>query len=213
MQVKNLKAIGFDIDGTLYFPQINEDLPNFFCQAIAKELKIPEKDVIDFYRANINQGSSSPQIIKDFCNQRLSPQRIEEIFLDLLEENEKIDAAQYSPQLIQFMNSLKQRYALFIVTGNRVGHAYKKLDALGLENSIFKEIRGSCEEKIEGLRQIAKLMNTPLREIMYVGDNETTDIWSASSLGMLTVKISREQDPGSLATYQIQNILGLRNII
>ncbi|MBS3162982.1 hypothetical protein J4467_03575 [Candidatus Woesearchaeota archaeon] len=74
--VKNLKAIGFDIDWTLYYPRENLQIPEQFCEAIAKELGLSYEEVLRFYKANKGQSVNSPAVIKRFSNERLSNQQI-----------------------------------------------------------------------------------------------------------------------------------------
>lgn len=209
--IQDLKAIGFDLDGTLYFPKHNPGIPEAFCQRIAEELKISKDEVLKFYRENISQYGNSPQTMRAFCNERLSFQTISDFFLDILESKEEIDYSQRDPKLRDFMENLNSKYKLFLVTGNRKTPTQNKLTAIGLDDILT--LRDYNEDKEEALKKRSEEFGIELSQMMYVGDTERSDIVPANRLGMLSARITNPTDPNSLATFQIENIYGLQAIL
>jgi FMN phosphatase YigB (HAD superfamily) len=212
-RIEDVTTIGFDIDHTIYIPSINRDIPRYFCQKIAQELKCDENEIIEFYNHQNQNGNNSPQTIKKFCKDKLNHRRIDEIFLDVLEEHEVIDQSQNNPELVEFFNKLKEKYKLFIVTGNRKAHAIKKLNALGLNISLFNRSIYNPDDKTRGLQLISKILITPFNKMIYIGDSETQDITPANSLGLYTVKICPNPNTPTKADLRIDNPLKLQDLL
>ena len=210
---KNIKAVGFDLDDTLYFPKRNDEIPRLFCEAIASVLQIPSKEVIDFYQKNIVQYGNSPQTARAFCNGRVSDTLLDTMFLDVLEGNEEIDLAQNDHRLYSLITDLATQYKIFLVTGNRKPHAIRKLNAIGLEVATFNATRYGAEDKTEGMRSIAAQLGVPLVSMMYTGDQEVPDISCAKALEMTTAKITSQHDYMTQADFQVRQVHDLRNIL
>ncbi len=211
---ENLRGVGFDLDRTLYSPNPNDDdTTTYFCKAIAKELGIEPQEVIDYWEKNFPRYNNTPETIKRFSEGRLDDKKIEDIFLDTMDANEQIDYSQIDPELVEVMEDLKSKYSLFLVTANRKENALRKLSAAGLDESLFNPVIYRPKTKIEGFRQVAQNLRVPFSQLMYVGDEEQTDIVPANSLGMLTARVNNVEDTQSSATFQLRTPKDLRGIL
>ncbi len=208
----SLKSVGFDIDGVLYMSQVNPNVGTVYCQTVADKLNLPVKEVQDFYDANFAKYGNSPDTMKSFCRGRLPDPELSESFLDVLEGTEQIDETQNNPQLRNFLEQLSRKLPIFLITGNREEHAVKKLDAVGLSDSLFTFRGYSAQDKSKTLKEASSALDLPYHNIMYVGDSEISDIIPASSLGMRSCKIS-EHTGETKAEIQLSNVLDLESLL
>ena len=118
-RIEDVTTIGFDIDHTIYIPSINRDIPRYFCQKIAQELKCDENEIIEFYNHQNQNGNNSPQTIKKFCKENFDGQRnyfkLPKIFKERLHcyvnRSKRSDLAKNSPlKLLSKSVSLLNHY-------------------------------------------------------------------------------------------------------
>ncbi len=211
--IENIRAVGFDIDGTLYF-QNKEDsfLPNLY-GALATTLSISSDEVLTFFETKRAQYGNSLQTARALCAGHVAQDLLDELFWDILEKHEEIDTSQYDSRLSEYMKELSTQYRLFVVTGNRERHAARKFSALGIDSSLFHATCYGTENKYEGMKGISESLGVSPSQMIYFGDQEKTDIRCAADLGMVTVKIGASFDTYSSATFQARQVFELKELL
>lgn len=113
-----------------------------------------------------------------------------------LNEVEKIDLHEYdippATETIQFLNELKDDYLLALVTRGREKMQKEKLNAFGIDETLFCDIvitpyfdKGDHYKKIVSKRGIYP------SEVMVIGDRIDADLLGAKEMGATTVHIRK----------------------
>src|SRR5206468_12099488 len=113
---------------------------------------------------------------------------------------------------------------IFITTFGDVETQHAKVAALGLDREpaiekIYYADRAKRVTKEFAFRQIQKETHIPAREILVVGDRPMSEIRSAKTLGMHTVRLRRGEfaaqqpvDASERADHEIRNISEVRKL-
>ena len=171
----NLKAIGFDLDGTLY----NEyDFVQQVYREIVRGLKLPAGEgaaVLKFMEERwLEKGSSYPYIFQETL----------ELFPAVGEDFPAVALAIYrgfrpslmlEPAIRQMLEQIKEeKNGLFLVTDGRERLQNNKIDALGIRELFAKIIITGAFPKPDprhGQEVLAAFQCKP-HEVLYVGDRD-----------------------------------------
>jgi HAD superfamily hydrolase (TIGR01549 family) len=185
--IRNIKAIGFDLDGTLY--------P---ADAIPKSL-IRTKQIETIAQVNgwsdlraeqelmallVELGSNTKAMTALGVNGT-------SFFTDIWDN---LPLEQYiirDDLVVQMFIQLKNKYRLFIISNsNRRDQIEKKLELIGLQPAWFEPIVSTVEvgkvkpEPEPFLTALSKMPDLTVGEVLYVGDRVETDVVGAKRVGM-----------------------------
>lgn len=210
--VENIKAVGFDLDGTLYHSPGN--LQGWFKQEVIKRvvkyLKKDQKEVEQEYARRYRKYKSNTLTLNSFGMNG------EEVFQALFDE---VDLSKYvgrDEELIRLVKDLGKKYQLFILSNGAMRQIVKKLTMLGLDLDMFDPIV-ACYEHVgwvkpspKGFLHVIDYLGRTPEQIVYVGDREMTDIQGASAVGMRTVMVwgeSKKADVSIPTVYDLEQVL------
>lgn len=209
--LKDILAVGFDLDGTLYnsTPEINDRVRNKIAEYILK--KMPELQNIPgarhyFERRYINLKSGSMVLeeagYKDslnLMNRCLADANI----LDLMAPNLK---------LCNILNEMSSRYKLYLITSGFKNESVGKLNRIGIDTKIFSyELYGDDpghDSKSDGkiFKEIISETNLPAEKHVYVGDRLKQDILPPKKIGMKTIAVWSEIPEADISIKNINEI-------
>ncbi len=207
---KNIKAIGFDVDGTLYkmTPKIYNKLSLEVAKRAAEELG---QDPREFSREHLMQRDKHGGNTKAVESYGLNG---EEIYQKAFDEFAIEGQVERDKRLVEMIEKLKKKYKLFIISNGTGRQVERKLKVLGINHLDF-EPRIYCYDEdwskpdsAPFLSAINALELDP-SEIVYIGDNEDIDIVGAKAVGLKTVMAGGESQKADL---DVSDIYGLEGI-
>ncbi len=135
------------------------------------------------------------EILQQYC--------IKGLVLDVDETLVPLREKEASDELKQWITQIRQIVSIWLVSNNlsqiRIGNIAKSLD--------LPYIVGAKKPSRKKLKQAAKEMNLPVKQVAMVGDRLFTDVLAGNRLGMFTILVEPMIDPAIAArSYMIRNL-------
>lgn len=206
-----IKAIGFDVDGTLYEspPEMSIEVGKILIEKAAVALSQDPDELADEYLVRRDEYRSNTKTLNSFG---LDGEKIFQEVWDAIAIEKYVSK---DPRLVKMIRELKKKYRLFIITNGTGRQVERKLKVLGLDYHDF-DPRIYCydqgwvkPEPSPFLAAIESLTMKP-EEIVYVGDREDVDIEGAQAVGMKTILVggtSQIADTSIELVYDLTAIL------
>lgn len=211
--LKEIAAIGFDLDNTLYYQtdDISQAIKDDVCVKVAKRLNQGVQETRERFFLLYNElGSANRSLVKmGIPDKETALAIVNRAVSDAgIEDHLSIDTAQVS-----IMQRLREKYKLFLVTNSFEDSALRKLNALGIDPglfsvSLFGESSYSREDG-SAFEYVSKKLGIAHHEMVFVGDRSKVDIEPASELGIRTVII---HGSSKYADYEIGEFKELEEI-
>ncbi len=208
---KFVDAVGFDLDNTLYVmtEPINTKITDYLLQQASSRLRQPLAVVREAYD-RIHATTQS-------ARRTLAALGITEPALLVQEALEHADIAsllQPDQRLISLLGKLQEHYRLFLITGSSEQQSEDKLQALGIQPTLFdpRLYSGSPYERHNGtaFTHVATTLGFRVDRLFFVGDRETVDILPAKASGVTTAIVNAKSEH---ATYQLETLYDLEKIL
>jgi len=190
------KAIVFDLDDTLY-PEKEFVLSGFHAVSlwVEKEFKMKRNIVKEEFIKYFNEGRRS-NIFNLWLESKylFSEERLQKMIYVYRHHNPSISPF---PEVKNVLSSLKKRFLLGIVSDGYFEVQRKKLNSLGIRDYfdavVFSDQLGrdAWKPSTKPFREIIKRLRLFPKECIYVADNPLKDFIGAKKIGMLTVRIIR----------------------
>lgn len=208
--LRQIKAIGFDVDGTLYQspPEMSAAVGKILIEKAAKELSRDPDELAEEYLKKRDEYRSNTLTLNSFG---LDGQKI---FQDVWDQIEVEKYVVKDERLVKMINKLKKKYRLFIISNGTREQVERKIKYLGLDYHDF-DPRIYCYDqgwvKPEPAPFLAAVESLELKpeEIVYVGDREDVDMEGAKAVGMKTIFVGGES---SVADDNVAEVYGLSDI-
>lgn len=209
----NVKAIGFDVDGTLYHAPdaMSMEVGKILIQKAAEALSRDPDDLAEEYIKRRDEYRSNTKTLNSFGLEG------EKIFQEVWDG---IGIEKYvikDERLVKLIDVLKKKYKLFLISNGTGVQVERKLTYLGLNYHDF-DPRIYCYDqgwvKPEPAPFLAAIESLDLepKQIVYVGDREDIDIEGAKTVGMMTLFVGGESakaDDFSDDIYGLESIFGI----
>ncbi|MDD5193542.1 MAG: HAD family hydrolase [Candidatus Nanoarchaeia archaeon] len=193
---KELKAIIFDLDDTLYdcFDQLVKPARRFALhQMIDAGLDVPFDCLLkkrNKYSKDYKEERIYRELVKSFNlqNKKLEKAIVNAGYLSFYNyfriKNPKI---KLFPDAKNILSRLKKKYKLFLLTLGIKKTQEKKIHSLGIKDNFdriyFKSVYHGADKKTV-MKKILKDHNLKPNQVMMIGDRRDSDISSANSLGI-----------------------------
>jgi HAD superfamily hydrolase (TIGR01549 family) len=207
---KKIKAIGFDVDGTLY------NTPDSMSVAVAKILiekaaaallRDPD-DLAEEYIKRRDEFRSNTKTLNSFGLDG------EKIFQDVWDGIAIEKYVTPDDKLVKMIAKLKKIYQIFIISNGTGRQVERKLQYLGLNYKDF-DPRIYCYDqgwmKPDPQPFLAALESLQLNpgEIVYVGDREDIDIEGAQAVGMQAIYVGGKSDKADASIEVVYDIVSI----
>lgn len=208
MKLSGIKAIGFDVDGTLYHaPEaMSQQIGKILIQKAAEALSQDPDEIVEEYLKRREMYRSNTMTLNSFG---LDGEKIFQSVWDQVEIHKYVSK---DLKLVKMMSELKKKYRLFVITNGSGRQVERKMTHLGLDYHDF-DPRIYCydqgwvkPEPAPFLAAIESLEMSP-QEIVYVGDREDIDIEGASAAGMKTIFVGGESVKAVASIDSVYDIL------
>ena len=210
---KNIKAVGFDLDGTLYkiIPEMDRLIVGFAAEKVLE--KKPELRTIEeaenFYRKNYKELESGT---KTLMLAGYSEEEARNAMKNALKKGEQIDLIPEDQKLVGILKEIKEKNYSYLITKSPKDLAKNKLRKIGIHDNHFdaeffgddKIVQGHTKK--EAIEEIARLSSIPLEEHVYVGDKIKADILDPKSLGMKTIAVWNKIPEADISIENIDEI-------
>ncbi|MBW4664237.1 MAG: YqeG family HAD IIIA-type phosphatase [Chroococcus sp. CMT-3BRIN-NPC107] len=138
--------------------------------------------------------SLTPDIIKQY--------ELKGLVLDVDETLVPTKTTSASPELQDWVESIRQTTALWLVSNNlsdvRIGGIARSLN--------LPYTLGAIKPSVRKLRQAVTAMDLPVEQIAMVGDRLFTDVIAGNRLGMFTILVDPFLNPGeAVRSYPVRN--------
>jgi HAD superfamily hydrolase (TIGR01549 family) len=207
MKLAGIKAIGFDVDGTLYHaPEgMSQQIGKILIQKAAEALSQDPDEIVEEYLKRREMYRSNTMTLNSFG---LDGEKIFQSVWDQVEIHKYVSK---DLKLVKMMSELKKKYRLFVITNGSGRQVERKMTHLGLDYHDF-DPRIYCydqgwvkPEPAPFLAAIESLEMSP-HEIVYVGDREDIDIEGARAAGMKTIFVGGESDKADASCQTVYDI-------
>ena len=209
--VKNIKAVGFDVDGTLYHSttELQIAVGKEIVEEAARIIGQDPDELAEEYLKRREQYRSNTMTLNSFGLPG------EEIFQKIWNEVPLQKYIKRDPRLAKMLIKLSKSYKLFIISNGRLVEIKKKLKYLGVDDNWFDPLIACYDhgwvkpEPAPFLAAIESLKLLP-EEIVYVGDRQDLDVEGAQAVGMKTIMVgakSQRADAMIETVYDIVSIL------
>lgn len=193
MKLVGIKAVGFDVDGTLYHApdSVNLEFGKILINKIATELARDPDEIAEEYLAKREQYRSNTLTINSYG---LDGQKI---FQDVWDQVAVENYIKKDMQLVKLMAELKEKYKLFLISNGTGRQIERKLAALGLDYHdfdprIYCYDQGWVKPDPQPFLAAIEALSMKPGEIVYVGDRVDVDIEGAKAIGMKTILVGGE---------------------
>ncbi len=190
------RAIGFDLDDTLY-PERAFVLSGFEAVAgwIEAELGLPKvttaRELTDFFSGGVRGDTFDRWLILHNLPIGSYRERMVEVY-----RRHKPRLAPY-PDVVPALQRLRKSFRLGLATEGPAKVQHAKLDALGLRSLLQRVVilgegdRSRWKPEPWPLERLAEALGVATIEMVYVGDNPHKDFLAARRAGMTSVRIRR----------------------
>ena len=127
---------------------------------------------------------------------------------DLLEvfESERIDAFDFYPGIADFLDRIRDKLTLVVITNVPEFSQLPKIAAVNLEHYVDHIIVGGQESEQKPARSIfekaLQLANCQAEEAIHIGDSFSADIVGASNSNIKTIWVRHEQKPDAVSAIR-----------
>ncbi|MBP9670557.1 HAD family hydrolase [Candidatus Woesebacteria bacterium] len=210
INAKNVKAVGFDVDGTLYHaPEaMSVEVGKILIQKAAEALSQDPDELAEEYLKRRDEYRSNTQTLNSFG---LDGERIFQDVWDTIAIEKYVIPDR---KLVKMIETLKKKYKLFIITNGSGSQVERKITYLGLDYHDF-DPRIYCYDqgwvKPEPAPFLAAIesLNLKPEEIVYVGDRVDIDIEGASAVGMKAIYVGGKSDKANVSCETVYDIVSI----
>lgn len=205
--VKGIKAIGFDVDGTLYNTPdaMSVEVAKILIEKAAKELSRDPDDLAEEYIKRRDEYRSNTKTLNSFG---LDGEKIFQAVWDGIAIEKYVTP---DSKLVEMIKKLNQKYQIFLISNGTGSQVERKLTYLGLDYKDF-DPRIYCYDqgwmKPDPQPFLAAIESLDMRpdEIVYVGDREDIDIEGAQAVGMKAIYVGGKSEKADASCERVYDI-------
>lgn len=206
-----IKAVGFDVDGTLYHApeEMTQVVGKVLIQKAAEALAQDPDEIVEEYLSRREKYRSNTLTLNSFG---LDGEKIFQAVWDQIEIDKYVSK---DIKLVKMVVELKKKYRLFVITNGSGKQVERKMVHLGLDihdfdPRIYCYDQGWVKPEPQPFLAAIEALEIKPEEIVYVGDREDIDIEGAQAVGMKTIFVGGKSN---VADDNINTIYDLERII
>lgn len=208
MDFSQIKAVGFDVDGTLYHApdDLKLEVGKILIQKAAEALSQDPDDLAEEYLKRRDEYRSNTQTLNSFGLDG------EKIFQSVWDEIAMEQYVKKDAKLVKMISGLKKKYKLFIITNGTGRQVERKMTHLGLnfhdfDPRIYCYDQGWVKPEPAPFLAAMESLNMKPEEIVYVGDRVDIDIEGAQAVSMKTIFVGGTCQHADLSVESVYDIV------
>jgi HAD superfamily hydrolase (TIGR01549 family) len=208
--MKNIKAIGFDVDGTLYHAPdaMSVEVGKILITKAAEALSRDPDELAEEYIKRRDEYHSNTQTLNSFGLEG------DKIFQEVWDSIAIEKYVAKDLKLVRMMAELKKKYRLFIITNGTSKQVERKITNLGIDYHdfdprIYCYDQGWVKPDPQPFLAAIESLNLKPEEIVYVGDREDIDVEGAQAVGMKTIFVGGKSEKADASCESIYSIADL----
>lgn len=207
MKLSGIKAIGFDVDGTLYSAPdaMSVEVAKILIEKAASALSRDPDDLAEEYIKRRDQFRSNTKTLNSFGLDG------EKIFQDVWDGIAIEKYVAKDDRLVKMIEKLKTKYQVFLITNGTGKQVERKLKFLGLNYAdfdprIYCYDQGWMKPDPQPFLAAIESLNIAPEEIVYVGDRVDIDVEGANAVGMKTIYVGGKCDLADVSCDTVYDI-------
>ena len=199
------------MDGTLYpeTDEIKEFKKDLLCKYISRKKKIPLEKVREICERDYEKTDSFTFVLED-CEIKDPKAVLENLIIkDLI-----IPLIKFDSRINVFLNQIKNKYKIFLITHTYKKHAVPRLEKAGVDYKVFDTCifgdQGLFKTNRKVFDKVLGELDLKPSEVLYVGDREKVDIIVPKQMGMLTAIVNSRS---RLADYHLKSVYDLGKLL
>lgn len=211
---RNTKAVGFDMDGTLY--PYNSEVSELIIKKGAEIILAlkPELGSLESAREFfINESKNKESRYKALESAgHPSPKSAMRAVLESVNADEFVER---DDKIVKLIKELSEKKYVYLVTTSPSTVGSKVLRKLGIDEKCFKRIVYGDDKLINGLpkanaiKDVIEKSGISAEEHVYIGDRELSDIVEPKALGVKTIAVGRKIEAADISVETVYDIEGL----
>jgi len=207
-RLPSIRALGWDLDGTLYPPSqtLTKLIQKRQYQAVSEKMRWSlQRTRSEYEKRYLNLGSNT-KTISSFGIDGIS------FFTSAWDTIDLSVFIHRDERMVHMFDSLASRRHFLISNSNRLDQIQKKLLLIGLQAEIFEVIVPTEElgevkpDPAPFLFALEKL-RLPPEQTLFIGDRVSTDVMGASAVGMRTCRIGETTPSADICIPSVYDIL------
>lgn len=209
--INSIKAVGFDLDGTLYrtTPELNAWFARELIAKVHDKIGGNVDEIKIEYERRREEKGSNTLTLNSFGLDG------EKVFQNLFDEVNLGDFVIPDGRLAKIIKRLTKKYKVFLISNGTERQVLRKLKYIEIDKNLFRPLI-SCYD-VDGwvkpnppafLAAMEELKLSP-EECLYVGDRNETDIEGARSVGMKTCIVWNKSKIADIELATVYDLEGL----
>lgn len=211
--ISKIKAIGWDLDGTLYpdSRQLQEEIRSKQYEAVSEKYNWDLVKTREEYQKKLDRLGSNTKTMDEFGFDG------REFFSRLWESMDLESILKRDEKIVKMFAGLKSRRHFLISNANPMNQIIRKLNLIGLDPRVFELVvdtvsEGAVKPDPKPFLIALERMKLEPEEALFVGDKVTTDIRGAKSVGMKTCLVWKEDPEADVNLPTVYEVLKLLNL-
>lgn len=209
MKLKNIEAVGFDLDGTLY-PNTRE-IDNRIRTLLAGKVLEKKPGLKDIGKARkfFDERYGALQSITKILKEVGYGNEVSEIKNWCLVNANILDLIEPNQDLVEILRKMHDKYTTYLLTSSPEELSYSKLEKIGINPdtfhySFFSDIGSKSDG--DAFDYVLYSIQIPAERHVYCGDEKIKDILPAKKRGMKTIAIGSKIPEADICIENINKI-------
>lgn len=205
--LSGIKAIGWDLDGTLYpaSVELSSSIHKKYIETVAKKCNLDLLKAKKEFEKRYKKIGSHTKTLNSFGVDG------NEFFRKFWDEVRLEDFIKIDKGIEEMFGRLSKKRHFIITNSNTHKQIKRKLSLIGIDYGLFEVVVSSFDvgvnkPSLKPFMVALKKLKIEPSEVMYIGDREKTDIIPAKRAGMRTCLVwgeSREADISFVTVYDV----------
>lgn len=209
---KDVKAVGFDLDGTLYksTPEFNNWVRENLLELVVCKVGGSARQIENEFQKRREEFGSTTMTLNSYGLDG------EQIFQDLFDKAPLEKFILPDGKLAKLLNDLSKKYKLFIISNGTERQVLRKLKYLEIGTELFSPLvscydhDGWVKPNPGSFLYVLDELDLAPNEVLFVGDREATDIEGARGVEMRTAMVWGESE---LADISLETVYDLGKLL
>lgn len=212
--IKQIEAVGWDLDGTLYpaKKELSLEIVNKRYEAVAEKKSVSLDEAKVLFDEMHKKAGSSTKALYEFGIDGI------EFYTQVWDSMDLEKYIKGDKKLVEMLDRINKELGLtsfMISNSNRLDQIERKLDLIGLSTDEFDLVVSTVELGVVKpdpepfLFALEKLELEP-DKVLFVGDRVTTDVMGANGVGMRSCLVGRESEEADVClefVYEVESFL------